>query len=80
LSFPFDHIVGKDNNMVKSKRQHCGQKEKKTIWSKGKDNTMVKRRRQHYGQKEKTTLWSKEEDNTMVKRKKTTLWSKVFFF
>jgi hypothetical protein len=35
------------------KRQHYGQKEKTTIWSKGKDNTMVKRRRQHYGQKKK---------------------------
>jgi hypothetical protein len=39
------------NTMVKRRRQHYGQKEKTTLWSKEKDNTMVKRKRQHYGQK-----------------------------
>jgi hypothetical protein len=39
---------GKDNTMVKRKRQDYGQKEKTTLWSKEEDNTMVKRKRQHY--------------------------------
>jgi hypothetical protein len=44
----------KDNNMVKIKRQHYGQKKKTTLWSR----------------ENKTTLWSKEKDITTVKRKR----------
>jgi hypothetical protein len=56
LSFYFDlWSKGKDNTMVKRKRQQYGQKKKTTLRSKEKDNTMVKIKRQHYGKK-KTTL------------------------
>jgi hypothetical protein len=64
--------------MVKRRRQHYGQKEKTTLWSKEKDNTMVKRKRQHYRQKKKTTLWSKEKGNIMVKRKRQPVLSFTF--
>jgi hypothetical protein len=40
----------KDYIVVKIKRQHYGQKKKRTQWSKEKDNIMVRK---------KTTLWSK---------------------
>jgi hypothetical protein len=40
--------MGKDNTIVKIKRQHYGQKKKRAQWSKEKDNIMVRK---------KTTLW-----------------------
>ena len=46
----------KDNTIVKTKRQHYSQSEKKALYSKRKDNTMVKAKKQHNSQNEKTTL------------------------
>jgi hypothetical protein len=48
--------MGKDNTIIKTKRQHYGQNEKTKLWSKRKDNTIVKAKRQQYSQSEKTTL------------------------
>ena len=42
--------------MVKAKKQHYSQSEKKTPQSKRKDNTMFKEKRQHYSQNKKTIL------------------------
>jgi hypothetical protein len=40
--------MGKDNTIIKTKRQHYGQNEKNKI--------LVKAKRQHYSQSEKTTI------------------------
>ena len=46
----------KENTLVKAKRQHYSQSEKKALYSKRKDNTTVKTKSQHYSQSEKTAL------------------------
>jgi hypothetical protein len=46
----------KDNTIIKTKRQHYGQIEQTTLYSKRKDNTIVKTKRQRYSQSEKPTL------------------------
>ena len=48
----------KDNTIIKTKRQHYGQIEQTTLYSKRKDNTIVKPKRQYYSQNEQTILQS----------------------